>query len=136
MSLCPNGRYLVFQLLNHVYNHFAPLRSFSYYRLYLLSNLDAPLDVCRIVPHFHFNCLYDVCSLFGYIFCFGLHNVKCVLDGSEIRCSKCLAYHSQCSRDHGPYMARRHGLALRAVDAVQRVAKVLSKFGSMLAEFE
>jgi hypothetical protein len=74
--------------------------------------------------------------LIGYIFRFGLHNVEYVLDGSEIRCSECLAYHSQCSRDHSPHMARRHGLALRAVDAVQRVAKVLSKFSSVLAEFE
>jgi hypothetical protein len=122
--------------LNYVHHYFAPLHGFSCCCLCLLSNLDAPLDVCGIVPHFHFDCLYDVCSFFGYIFRFGLHDVECVLDGSGIRCSECLAYHGQCSRDHGPHMARRHGLALRAVDAVQRVAKVLGKLGSVLAEFE
>lgn len=90
--------------------------------LCLLSNIDAPLDVCRIVPHFHFDGLHDVCSLFSYIFRFGLHDIECALDGGEIRCSECLACHGQCSRDHGPHMVRRHGLALRAVDAVQRVA--------------
>jgi hypothetical protein len=33
-------------------------------------------------------------------------------------------------------MVRRHSLALREVDAVQRIAKVLGEFGSVLAEFE
>lgn len=33
-------------------------------------------------------------------------------------------------------MIGRYGLALRAVDAVQRIAKVLGEFGSVLAEFE
>lgn len=41
-----------------------------------------------------------------------------------------------CSRDHGPHEIRRHGLALRAGDAVQCNAKVFGEFGSVIAEFE
>jgi hypothetical protein len=65
-----------------------------------------------------------------------LHNAQRILDSGEVGCPKGLADHRQCSRDHSPHKACRHGLVLRAVNTVQRIAKVLGKFGSVSAEFE
>lgn len=58
------------------------------------------------------------------------------MNGGEIGCPKCLANHGQCPRDHCLYELRWHALALRAINAVQRIAKVLGEFSSVLAEFE
>lgn len=118
----PSRRCLVFQLLNHFHNLPALL-----YRLFcccpcLFSNRDAPLDVYRIVPQFYLNRLYVLCRLFSSFLCFGLHDVQRVLYSGEIGGPKFLANHGQRSRDHGLHEARRHRLALRAVDTVQRVA--------------
>lgn len=51
------------------------------------TNRDALHDVCRIISHFHSDRLYDVCRLFDLSFRFGLHDIECLLDGGEIRCS-------------------------------------------------
>jgi hypothetical protein len=136
MPVCPDGRCLVFHLLNHFHNLLAPLRRLTCCCLCLFSNRDAPLDVCRVVACFHSDYFYDVCRLLGPIFRFGLHDIQCILDGGKIWHSECLTNHSRCPRDHGPHIVRRHGLSLRAVDAVQCIAKVLGEFGSVLAEFE
>ncbi|KAM0714648.1 hypothetical protein Q7P37_009946 [Cladosporium fusiforme] len=38
--------------------------------------------------------------------------------------------------DHGPHMVRQHGLALRAVNAIRCIAKVLGEFGNVFAASE
>lgn len=51
-------------------------------------------------------------------------------------CSECLANYDQCPRGHGPHMIRQHGLASRAGDAAQFIAKVLDELRNVLAESE
>jgi hypothetical protein len=91
----------------------------------MLRSISAALFLISILT------LYDVCSPFSYIFCFGLHDIECVLDGGEVRRSKCFVNRGQCPLDYGPHVVCRHGLSLRAVDRIQRTTKILGEFGSV-----
>jgi hypothetical protein len=102
--------------------HGPPFRTILLRRLfrccsYLLSNRDAPLDPCCIVPRFHSAFLDDLCRLFSPSFRFSSRDVRRVLHGDELRCSQCLVISGQCTRDHDHDNIRQQGLAILPLEA-------------------